>query len=106
MTIKEYMRKVESAKMTPKDSDGASFTDAMMETIEIWSMMPAWAIFSGRHRSLVWIRQTLERSWKRSIRLLMELPLMRQRIFTANTERREKLSEFYKKLVWASINSN
>ena len=37
MTIKEYMRKVESAKMTPKDSDGASFTDAMMETIEIWS---------------------------------------------------------------------
>ena len=86
MTIKDYMRKVESAKMTPKDSAGASFTDAMMENTEI--------------------RQTLERSWKRSIRLLMELPLMRQRIFTANTERRERLSEFYRKLVWASINSN
>ena len=37
MTIKDYMRKVESAKMTPKDSAGASFTDAMMETTEIWS---------------------------------------------------------------------
>ena len=37
MTIKEYMRKVESAKMTPKDSAGASFNDAMMETTEIWS---------------------------------------------------------------------
>ena len=71
MTIKDYMRKVESAKMTPKDSAGASFTDAMMENTE-----------------------------------MMELPLMRQRIFTANTERRERLSEFYRKLVWASINSN
>ena len=68
--------------------------------------MLAWAIFYGRHRSLAWIRQTLERSWRRSIRLLMELPLMRQRIFTANTERLERLSEFYRKLVWASINSN
>ena len=37
MTIKDYMRKVESAKMTPKDSAVASFTDAMMETTEIWS---------------------------------------------------------------------
>ena len=37
MTIKDYMRKVESAKMTPKDSAGASFTDAMMENTEIWS---------------------------------------------------------------------
>ena len=37
MTIKDYMRKVESEKMTPKDSAGASFTDAMMETTEIWS---------------------------------------------------------------------
>ena len=37
MTIKDYMRKVESEKMTPKDSTGASFTDAMMETTEIWS---------------------------------------------------------------------
>ena len=34
MTIKDYMRKVESAKMTPKDSAGASFTDAMMENTE------------------------------------------------------------------------
>ena len=37
MTIKDYMRKVESAKMTPKDSAGASFTDAIMENTEIWS---------------------------------------------------------------------
>ena len=104
MTIKDYMRKVESEKMTPKDSAGASFTDAMMETTEIWSNDAC--VGYGRHRSLAWIRQTLERSWRRSIRLLMELPLMRQRIFTANTERLERLSEFYRKLVWARVNSN
>lgn len=106
MTIKDYMRKVESEKMTPKDSAGASFTDAMMENTEIWSNDACVGYFLRAAQTSVWIRQTLERSWKRSIRLLMELPLMRQRIFTANTERRERLSEFYRKLVWASINSN
>ena len=60
MTIKEYMRKVESAKMTPKDSAGASFTDAMMETTEIWSndacvgyfLLSLIHISAGRSRSV------------------------------------------------------
>ena len=80
MTIKDYMRKVESAKMTPKDSAGASFTDAMMENTEIWSNDACVGYFL-RAAQIVGLDQ-------------------------ADTERRERLSEFYRKLVWASINSN
>ena len=37
MTIKEYLRGVEAAKMVPAASGEMSFADAMKEATEIWS---------------------------------------------------------------------
>lgn len=37
MTIKEYLRGVEAAKIVPTASGGMSFTDAMKEATEIWN---------------------------------------------------------------------
>lgn len=37
MTIKEYLQGVEAAKMVPVAPGGMSFTDAIKETMEIWS---------------------------------------------------------------------
>ena len=37
MTIKEYLRGMEAAKMVPAASGGMSFADAMKEATEIWS---------------------------------------------------------------------
>ena len=87
MTIKDYMRKVESEKMTPKDSAGASFTDAMMENTEIWSNDACVGYFL-RAAQIVGLDQADTRKVVEAFK------------------RRERLSEFYRKLVWASINSN
>lgn len=80
--------------MTPKDSAGASFTDAMMETTEIWSNDACVGYFL-RAAQIVGLDQADTRKVVEAFNTaLMELPLMRQRIFTANTERLERLSEF------------
>lgn len=37
MTIKDYLKKLKSAQGVLAESEGANFTDSMMEITEIWS---------------------------------------------------------------------
>ena len=37
MTIKDYLKKLKSAQDVLAESEGANFTDSMMEITEIWS---------------------------------------------------------------------
>lgn len=86
MTIKDYLKKLKSAQGGLAESEGANFTDSMMEITEIWSNDSCIGYFlrAAQMQELTGI--LLGKSWMPIVWLLKKFPLMKRRRSIANIE--------------------
>ena len=84
MTTKDYLKKLKSAQGVLAESEGANFTDSMMEITEIWSNDSCIGYFLRAAQIAGVDRILLGKSWMPIVWLLKRSPLMKRRSSIAN----------------------